>query len=146
MILKPQDIYMVKVEGRDVRIYTQNQSYYAKKRLYEIKEQASFVQIAKGILINGEYLKCIETGLSGTMRIRLKNVLLSISMAMVLFCLIGMCIDLSQKGHMVFTHYTFTKMVIGAIMIGVGFGVLSLIYRVESVPDPIKVLIHMELV
>lgn len=64
---------MVKVEGRDVRIYTQDQSYYAKKRLYEIKEQASFVQIAKGILINGEYLDSIEPGLSGTMRIRLKN-------------------------------------------------------------------------
>lgn len=44
---------------------------------------------------------------------------------------------------MVFTHYTLTKMVLGAIMIGAGFGVPSLIYRVESVPDPIKVLIHM---
>lgn len=73
VILKPQDIYMAKVEGRDVIIYTKEKSYYTRKRLYEIKKQGRFLQISKSTLVNGDYLECIEPGFSGSMLIKLKN-------------------------------------------------------------------------
>jgi DNA-binding LytR/AlgR family response regulator len=74
VILKPADIYMVKVEGRDVFIYTKQHRYLSRKRLYSMKEQVpDLLQISKSTLVNKAYLDCFEPGFSGSLLIKLEN-------------------------------------------------------------------------
>ncbi|HAN58388.1 MAG TPA: hypothetical protein DCQ45_05315 [Erysipelotrichaceae bacterium] len=73
----------------------------------------------------------------------LQAILMSIAMAFTLFCLIGVYMDFAFRGQMAFTHYRFTKMVIGALFIGIGFGAPTFVYQSERLPHPIKALIHM---
>ena len=74
VILKPADIYMVKVEGRDVFIYTKQPRYLSRKRLYSMKEQVpDLLQISKSTLVNKAYLDCFEPGFSGSLLIKLEN-------------------------------------------------------------------------
>ena len=40
-------------------------------------------------------------------------------------------------------NYQFTKMVLGCVFIGLGFGLPSAIYCKENLPMPVKVIIHM---
>ena len=46
-------------------------------------------------------------------------------------------------GHFALDDYYFTKMVIGCIIVGLGFGLPTIIYKAENIPMPICVLIHM---
>ena len=73
----------------------------------------------------------------------LKSVVISIGMAMTIFCLVGIVFDIGYKGSFSLEDYKFTKMVIGCVLIGLGFGVPTIVYNKESIPMPIKVLIHM---
>ena len=75
VVLKPSDIYMVRVEDGDTVIYGARNSYRSRKRLYELSEQLGkqFMQISKTTLINLSYMDCIEPGFSGTMLLKLKN-------------------------------------------------------------------------
>lgn len=73
----------------------------------------------------------------------LKSVVISIGMAMTIFCLIGIVFDIGYKGSFSLEDYKFTKMVTGCVLIGLGFGVPTIVYRKESIPMPLKVLIHM---
>ena len=73
----------------------------------------------------------------------LKSVVISICMAMTIFCLVGIVFDIGYKGSFSLEDYKFTKMVTGCVLIGLGFGVPTIVYRKESIPMPIKVLIHM---
>lgn len=78
-----------------------------------------------------------------TMKDLLKSVVISIGMAMTIFCLIGIVFDIGYKGSFSLEDYKFTKMVTGCVLIGLGFGVPTVVYRKESIPMPLKVLIHM---
>ena len=78
-----------------------------------------------------------------TMKDLLKSVVISICMAMTIFCLVGIVFDIGYKGSFSLEDYKFTKMVTGCVLIGLGFGVPTIVYRKESIPMPIKVLIHM---
>lgn len=75
VILKPKDIYMIRVEGGKTMIYTYDASYQSKKRLYEIYQSVGkgFMQISKQTVINLSYLQSVEVSLSGTLLIKLKN-------------------------------------------------------------------------
>ena len=75
VILKPREIYMVRVEGGDTLIYGERQKYRSRKRLYELAEilGKQFMQISKTTLINLSYIDSIEPGFSGTMLMKLKN-------------------------------------------------------------------------
>lgn len=75
IILQPKDIYMVKVENGDTVIYSQKESFYSRKRLYELKEQlgSRFMQISKGTIVNLSYMESAEAGFSGTLLLKLKN-------------------------------------------------------------------------
>ena len=46
------------------------------------------------------------------------------------------------KGHFSLENYLFTKMVVGCILVGLGFGVPTIVYRRDNLPMPIKVVIH----
>lgn len=75
VVLKPQDIFMVRIEGGDTVIYGEKQKYRSRKRLYELSEilGKQFMQISKTTLINLSCIDSIEPGFSGTMLMKLKN-------------------------------------------------------------------------
>lgn len=75
IVLKPKEIYMVRVEAGDTMIYGAKQKYRSRKRLYEIGQQLGkqFMQISKTTLINLSYINSVEPGFSGTLLLKLKN-------------------------------------------------------------------------
>lgn len=72
-----------------------------------------------------------------------KNILTGVGIAGLLFILIGVVIDLQNGGQMQFSGYRFTKMAVGTILIGLGFGVPALIYQNENMSLLVQTLIHM---
>lgn len=73
----------------------------------------------------------------------IKSTVISIGIAMVFFCFGGMVLDISNGGSFSLENYQFTKMVVGCVLVGLGFGVPSIVYRNDNFPMPIKVVIHM---
>lgn len=73
----------------------------------------------------------------------IKSTVISIGIAMVIFCIAGIVFDIGNSGKFKLEDYKFTKMVVGCVVIGLGFGVPSVIYNKEKIPMPIKVIIHM---
>lgn len=78
-----------------------------------------------------------------TIKDLIKSVLISIGVAMTIFCIVGIVYDVSYGGHFELSDYSFTKMVIGCIVIGLGFGVPSIVYNNDNLPRPIQTVIHM---
>ncbi len=78
-----------------------------------------------------------------TMKDLLKSTLIGIGMALAIFCFIGIVFDIGFKGSFNLENYQFTKMVVGCVLIGLGFGVPTIVYRKDSLPMPIRVVIHM---
>ncbi|MCR5823548.1 MAG: LytTR family transcriptional regulator [Lachnospiraceae bacterium] len=75
VILKPNEIFMVRVENGDTVIYGKKDRFRSKKRLYELGKQlgTGFMQISKTTLVNLSYLDSIEPSFSGTYLLKLKN-------------------------------------------------------------------------
>lgn len=75
IILRPQEIFMARVEEEALFLYTQNKKYLCKKRLYEITETlgGGFIQISKGTVINIKQAFYVEPSLGGLMKVKLKN-------------------------------------------------------------------------
>ena len=78
-----------------------------------------------------------------TMKDLVKSTVISIGMAMAIFCLVGITFDVRFGGNFSHENYQFTKMVVGCVLIGLGFGVPTIVYNKDSLPMPIKVIIHM---
>ena len=78
-----------------------------------------------------------------TVKDLLISTVISIGMAMAIFCLVGIVFDIGYKGNFSLDNYRFTKMVIGCVLIGLGFGVPTIVYRKDNLPMPIRVIIHM---
>ena len=72
-----------------------------------------------------------------------KSSAVSIGMSLTIFCLIGMINDIIAGGNFSLDHYRFTEMVIGSMIVGLGFGLPTFIYRIDSLPMPVRVIIHM---
>lgn len=75
VIIQPGEIYLVRVENGNTIIYGQKESYYSRKRLYELRNQlgSGFMQISKSAIINLSYMDSVEAGFSGTLLLKLKN-------------------------------------------------------------------------
>ena len=75
VILKPGEIYMVRVESGDTVIYGEKSRYRSRRRLYELSRQlgGQFMQISKSTLINLSYMDSLEPGFGGTYLLKLKN-------------------------------------------------------------------------
>jgi DNA-binding LytR/AlgR family response regulator len=75
VVLKPEEIYMVRVENGDTIIYGEKNQFRSRRRLYELSSQlgSKFMQISKTTLINLSYMDSIEPGFSGTLLLKLKN-------------------------------------------------------------------------
>ena len=78
-----------------------------------------------------------------TVKDLLRSTVISIGIAMSIFCLVGIVFDVGYKGNFSLDNYRFTKMVIGCVLIGLGFGVPTIVYRKDNLPMPIRVIIHM---
>ena len=75
VVLKPEEIYMVRVEDGDTIIYGAKERYRSRKRLYEMGQQLGirFMQISKTTLVNLSYMDSIEPGFSGTLLLKMRN-------------------------------------------------------------------------
>lgn len=78
-----------------------------------------------------------------TVKDLIKSSVISIGMAMTIFCLVGVVFDVGYKGNFSLDDYRFTKMVAGCVLVGLGFGVPTIVYRKDNLPMPIRVIIHM---
>lgn len=78
-----------------------------------------------------------------TVKDLIKSTVISIGMALTIFCLVGIVFDVGYGGNFSMENYRFTKMVVGSILVGLGFGLPTIVYNRESLPMPIRVVIHM---
>ena len=75
VIIKPDEVYMIRVENKETVIYTEKEQFYSRKRLYEILGQlgSGFMQISKQTIVNLSTVKSVEAGFSGTLYMKLSN-------------------------------------------------------------------------
>jgi len=78
-----------------------------------------------------------------TLRDLIKSTMVSIGVAMSVFCLVCIIFDVRSGGTFSLENYRFTKMVVGCVLIGLGFGVPTIVYKKDNLPMPIRVIIHM---
>ena len=74
-LLEFRDVYMFRVEDKQVKVYTQNDEYLIKKPLYQIEEVLNndFVRISKTTIVNLKRIERVTPSLKGMMFIELKN-------------------------------------------------------------------------
>ncbi|WP_165443993.1 DUF3021 domain-containing protein [Lachnoclostridium sp. Marseille-P6806] len=76
-------------------------------------------------------------------KIVLKNTSRSLGIALLIFCIIGIIFDQIYKGTFTLENYSFTKMALGAVGIGLGFGLPTIVYEKEDMSLAVQTLIHM---
>lgn len=74
-LLKYDDIFMFRVENKQVNVFTKDYDYIIKKSLYQIEENlnSDFVRISKTTIVNLKKIKRVAPSLRGMMFIELKN-------------------------------------------------------------------------
>ena len=74
-LLELSDIFMLRVEDKQVKVYTDNEEYIIKKPLYQLEENLNmdFVRISKTTIINLKKIERVAPSLRGMMFIQLKN-------------------------------------------------------------------------
>ena len=74
-LLEFSEIYMLRVEDKQVKVYTKNTEYLIKKPLYQVEETLSsdFVRISKTTIVNLKKIERVAPSLKGMMFIQLKN-------------------------------------------------------------------------
>ena len=78
-----------------------------------------------------------------TIKDLVRSTVISICMSMLIFCFVGVVYDISDGGSFTLTNYGFTKMIVGCIIVGLGFGIPTIVYQKDSLPMPVKVIVHM---
>ncbi len=78
-----------------------------------------------------------------TLKDLLKSTVISIGMSLTIFSLVCMVFDIGFGGNFSLEDYRMTKMIIGCVIVGLGFGVPTIVYKNDSLPMPVRVLIHM---
>ena len=75
VLLDFEDIFMIRVEEKQTKVYTENKDYLVKKPLYQIDENldANFVRVSKATIVNLRKIKRVAPSLRGMMFIELKN-------------------------------------------------------------------------
>ena len=74
-LLEFGDVFMLRVEDKQVKVYTENNQYLVKKPLYQVEETLSsdFVRISKTTIVNLRKIERVAPSLKGMMFIQLKN-------------------------------------------------------------------------
>ncbi len=81
--------------------------------------------------------------MNNTLKSLLKSTVISIGIALSIFSLVCVAFDVTYGGNFSLEGYRMTKMIIGCVVIGLGYGVPSIVYNNDSLPMPVKVIIHM---
>lgn len=73
--LEFDDVFMLRVEDKQVKVYTQDKEFIVKKPLYQLEEglNQSFVRISKTTIVNLKKIERVAPSLKGMMFIQLKN-------------------------------------------------------------------------
>lgn len=74
--LKPEDISLIRTEGRDIVCYGKNADrYILYKPLYELENilDISFIRISKSAIVNINHINHAKAGFNGTMELAMKN-------------------------------------------------------------------------
>ena len=66
-----------------------------------------------------------------------------VSTALVCFSLFGVIWNLFNGGDYILINYTYTKMVLGVIVVGLGFSIPGIVYESPNLPYVMKIVIHM---
>lgn len=74
-LLEFDDVYMLRVEEKQVKVYTERNEYLIKKPLYQVEENlnSDFVRISKTTIVNFKKIERVAPSLKGMMFIQLKN-------------------------------------------------------------------------
>ena len=74
-LLEFSDVYMFRVENKQVKVYTENSEYLIKKPLYQVEESLNgdFVRISKATIVNLKKVERVAPSLKGMMFIELRN-------------------------------------------------------------------------
>ena len=74
-LLQLDEIFMFRVEDKQVKVYTDSSEYLIKKPLYQVEEtlSADFVRISKTTIVNLKKIERVAPSLKGMMFIQLKN-------------------------------------------------------------------------
>jgi two-component system response regulator LytT len=64
ILLKPEEIYMVRIEGGETVLYSKDTHYRSRRRLYELLESlgSGFMQISRQTIVNLKYIRSVEAG------------------------------------------------------------------------------------
>ena len=75
VLLDFEDIFMIRVEDKQTKVFTENKDYLIKKPLYQIEENldSNFVRVSKTTIVNLRKIKRVAPSLRGMMFIELKN-------------------------------------------------------------------------
>ena len=75
IVLRPDEIYLIRAENERTAVYTKAKRYDGGKRLYEFEEilGKGFMRISKGTLANLSCIDHVEPTLGGLMLLVLKN-------------------------------------------------------------------------
>lgn len=75
VVLRPEEIYLIRVEQEKTMVYGKTKKYTSGKRLYELEQYLGrgFMRISKSALVNLRYLDYVEASFHGIMLLRLKN-------------------------------------------------------------------------
>ena len=74
-LLESSDIYMFRVEEKQVKVYTENDEYVIKKPLYQVEDSLGndFLRISKTTIVNFKKIERVAPSLRGMMFVQLKN-------------------------------------------------------------------------
>ena len=74
-LLQMDEIFMFRVEDKQVKVYSENSEYLIKKPLYQVEETLSsdFVRISKATIVNLKKIERVAPSLTGMMFIELTN-------------------------------------------------------------------------
>ena len=74
-LLELEDVFMFRVEEKQVKVCTENKDYVIKKALYQVEETLTedFVRISKTTIVNLKKIQRVAPSLKGMMFIELKN-------------------------------------------------------------------------
>jgi len=75
VLLDFDDIFMIRVEDKQTKVFTEDRDYLVKKPLYQIEESldSNFVRVSKATIVNLRKIKRVAPSLKGMMFIELKN-------------------------------------------------------------------------
>ena len=75
VLLEFEEIFMIRVEEKQTKVYNQKNEFVIKKPLYKIEDtlDSNFVRISKSTIVNLRKIERVAPSLSGMMFIELKN-------------------------------------------------------------------------